>query len=107
MSHPISAIVTIADTPDQAKLFVACLKAADIPAFTDGSPPDEFAMSQQLLNLTSTKVMVPHDALQRAKEVLEEAFPERAPVDLEELTRQALAAEQPETPSDDSDRSSD
>jgi hypothetical protein len=96
MSEPISAIVKTARTPEQAKLFVATLKAAGIPAFTDGVLQDEFAMSQRMMNLISVKVMVPSDALERAKEVLTKYAEEGAKVDLDELTRQALEAGNPD-----------
>ena len=96
MSDPISAVVKVASSPDQAKLFVATLKAAGIPAFTDGSLPDEFSMSQQLMNLAGTKVMVPRAALELAQEELARFGDETEAIDLEELTRQALEAESPE-----------
>jgi len=91
MSQPISTVIKVAANPEQAKMFVAILAAEGIPAFIDGSPPDEFSMSQRLMNLSGVKVMVPTDAVTRAIEIL-------APVDvdMDELTRQALAAENPE-----------
>lgn len=98
MSEPISTVVRIASTPQQAKLFVAILRGAGIPAFTDAATPDEFSMSQQLMNLTSTKVKVPSDALERAEEVLKQHDEEGGKVDLDELTRQALEAENPDGP---------
>ena len=93
MSKPISTVVKIASSPDQAKMFVAMLAAEGIPAFTDGSPPDEFSMSQRMMNLSGVKIMVPTEAADRAKEIL---APHDAEVDLDELTRQALQAEDPE-----------
>ncbi|MCK5944437.1 MAG: DUF2007 domain-containing protein [Planctomycetes bacterium] len=86
MSKPISTVVKIASTPDQAKIYVAMLEAAGIPAFIDGnSSVDEFAMSQRLLNVSNVKVMVPTDAADRAREVLSETV-----VDADELARQAM-----------------
>jgi len=95
MSKPIGVIVKTANTPEQAKLFVATLRAAGIPAFTDATPPDEFAISQRMMNLISTSVMVPSEALELAKQVLAKFDEDGKTVDLEELTRQALAAEDP------------
>lgn len=93
MRNPISAVAKVAANPEQAKLFVSMLAAEGIPATTDGTPPDEFAMSQRLMNLAGCKVMVPTEALERAKEILKPAE-----VDLDELTRQALSAENSENP---------
>lgn len=98
MSDPISAVVKTATTPEQAKLFVATLKAAGIPAFTDGVLQDEFAVSQRMMNLISVKVMVPCNALERATEVLAKFDEDGAKVDVDELTRQALTAENPDGP---------
>ena len=88
MSGPISSVVKIATSVDQAKVFVAMLKAEGIPAFVDGdNAADEFAMSQRLMNMTNVKVMVPTSALEQAREIL-------APLDIseEELDRQAREA---------------
>lgn len=93
MRNPISTVAKIAANPEQAKLFVSILAAEGIPATTDGTPPDEFAMSQRLMNLAGCKVMVPTEALERAKEILKPAE-----VDLDELTRQAMAAKSPDGP---------
>lgn len=87
MSDPISTVVKVASNPEQAKIYVAMLAAEGIPAFTDGATPDEFSMSQRMMNLSNVKVMVPTDAAERAKEILQPAE-----VDLDELTRQALEA---------------
>ena len=94
MSEPISTVVKIAANPEQAKMFVAHLKAAGIPASTDSAPPDEFLMSQRMMNLNGCKVMVPTEALDRAKEILDE----HQDVDLDELTRQAMEADNPDGP---------
>ena len=93
MRDPISVVAKVAANPEQAKLFVSMLAAEGIPATTDGTPPDEFAMSQRLMNLAGCKVMVPTEALERAQEILKPAE-----VDLDELTRQAMSAESPEGP---------
>ena len=107
MSEPISSVVRTAKTPQQAKIFVAVLRGAGIPAFTDAAPPDEFAMSQQMMNLTSTKVKVPSDALERAEEVLKKHEEEGGKIDPEELARQALEAENPNGPPIGHDRNDD
>ena len=45
MNEPISTVVKVASTPDQARIYVAMLEAEGIPAFVDGnSSADEFAM---------------------------------------------------------------
>jgi len=98
MSEPISSVVRTASTPEEAKIFVSTLRGAGIPAFTDSAPPDEFAMSQRMMNLTSVEVKVPTDALERAKEVLAKHDEEGGKIDLDELTRQALEAENPNGP---------
>jgi hypothetical protein len=94
MSKPISTVVKTAANPEQAKMFVAQLAAAGIPASTDSSPPDEFSMSQRLMNLSGCKVMVPTDAADRAMDILSE----HDEVDLDELTRQAMEANNPDGP---------
>lgn len=87
MAGPIESVVRTAQTPEQAKVFVAMLMAEGIPARTDGeSLADEFATSRRLMNLLGTKVMVPTQSLERAREILQPAA-----VDPEELARQALA----------------
>jgi hypothetical protein len=86
---PISSIAAIATSPTEAKIFIAKLASEGIPAFSDGaSLPDEFAMSQRMMNLSSVAVMVPTDTLERAKEILKPME-----IDLDELTRQALSSE--------------
>lgn len=87
MSAPIEAVACIANTPAQAKVYVAMLMAEGIPARIDGETlTDEFAASRRLMNLMSTKVMVPTKSLVLAREILQ-------PADLDpaELERQALA----------------
>lgn len=87
MATPIESVVRTAQTPEQAKVFVAMLMAEGIPARTDGeSLADEFATSRRLMNLLGTKVMVPTQSLERAREILQPPA-----VDPEELARQALA----------------
>lgn len=86
MSQPIQSVARVANTPAQAKIFVAMLEAEGIPARIDGDTlADEFAASQRLLNLSGTRVLVPTSALQRAQEILQ-----MEPVDPEELERAAL-----------------
>ena len=88
MSDSISTAVKVASTPHEAKIYVAMLQAEGIPAFIDGaSAADEFAISQRLLNTLNVKVMVPTEAVERAREILKPTE-----VDMDELTRQALAA---------------
>jgi hypothetical protein len=94
MSDPISTVVKIAANPEQAKMFVAQLTAVGIPASTDSAPPDEFSMSQRMMNLNGCKVIVPTEAHERAKEILSE----HQDVDLDELTRQAIEADNPDGP---------
>ncbi len=95
MSTPITSVVRTAATPVQASVFVALLRAEGIPATTDGeSLTDEVAMSRRLMNTAGTRILVPTASLARAREVLDrDGSP---PVDLDELTAQALAAEAPE-----------
>lgn len=94
MGSSISTVVTTAANPEQAKMFVAQLAAAGIPAATDDAPPDEFSMSQRMMNLNGCKVMVPTEAMERAKEILSE----NKDVDIDELTRQAMEADNPDGP---------
>lgn len=93
MSQPLTSVVRTANSPDQAKLFVALLEAAGIPAHVDGDGlADEFATSRRMMNLVGVRVRVPTPALARAQEIL-------GPVEIddEELERQALAADDPES----------
>ena len=88
MGEPISAVVKVANTPAQAKIYVAMLEAEGIPAFVDGdSAADEFAMSQRMLNVINVRVLVPTDTLSRARAILEPSE-----VRIDDLTRQALEA---------------
>lgn len=88
MNDPISTVVKVASTPDQARIYVAMLEAAGIPAFVDGnSSADEFAMSQRLLNVSNVRVLVPTEAVERALDVLKPTE-----VDVDDLEQQALAA---------------
>lgn len=94
MSQPIQSVARVANTPAQAKIFVAMLEAEGIPARIDGETlADEFAASQRLLNLSGTRVLVPTSALQRAQEILQ-----TEPVDPEELERAALVGAPPPPP---------
>jgi hypothetical protein len=88
MTTPIESVVKVAATPSQAKIYVAMLQAAGIPARVDGdSLVDEFAAARRLVNLMGTQVMVPTGSLELARDVLQPAN-----VDQAELERQALAA---------------
>ena len=93
MNEPISTVVKVASTPDQAKIYVAMLEAEGIPAFVDGnSSADEFAMSQRMLNVSNVRVQVPTEAAERALEILKPTE-----VDEDDLTRQAMdASDDPE-----------
>jgi len=94
MSDPLTTVVRTANSPDQAKLFVALLEAEGIPARVDGDGlADEFVTSRRMLNLTGVRVYVPTASLERAKQVL-------APVEIDdaELERQAMEAVDPEGP---------
>ena len=94
MSKPISTVIKTAATATQAKMIVAQLHAAGCPATTDDATPDEFSMSQRMMNLNGCKVSVPTEALDRAKKVLSE----HEDVDIDELTRQAMEADNPDGP---------
>ncbi len=93
-AQPIESLLCVATTPAEAKALLATLMTAGIPARTDGDAlADEYAASMRLMNLLGTKVYVPTASLAQARAI---AQPE--PVDADELTRLALAAERPETP---------
>ena len=84
---PIESVARVASTPAQAKVFAAILQAEGIPARVEGDNlVDEFAASRRLMNLIGTRVMVPTQGLEAAREILQPSD-----IDLEELTRQALA----------------
>lgn len=60
-----------ARNPWDARIIVAIMEDAGIPAFIPGGLlTDEFAMSQQLMNLTAVKVRVPADRLEDAQAAL-------------------------------------
>ena len=87
MSTPIEALVKVAATPGQAKVWVTMLQANGIPARVDGdSLVDEFAAARRLMNLMGVNVMVPANCVEQARELLKPAE-----IDADELTRQALA----------------
>ena len=55
-------------------MIVGIVQAAGIPAYRPGgSLTDEFAMSQQLMNLQGVRVYVPGNRLEEARKALEEA----------------------------------
>jgi hypothetical protein len=94
MADPDAVIAKVATTPAQAKIWVALLHGAGIPAYTDGdSLADEIAVSRRVLNLNGTRVFVPKNSLEQARELLTTTT-----VDERELEAQALAAADPETP---------
>ncbi|MBL8723388.1 MAG: hypothetical protein JNK49_05045 [Planctomycetes bacterium] len=94
MADPDTVVAKVATTPAQAKIWVALLQGAGIPAYTDGdSLADEIAVSRRVLNLNGTRVFVPKNSLDRARELLT-----NTQVDEQELEAQALAAADPETP---------
>lgn len=93
-TQPIESVLCVATTPAQAKALLATLMAAGIPARTDGETlTDEYAASMRLMNLLGTKVYVPTASLAQAR-----AIAQPAAIDEHELTRLALAADEPETP---------
>ena len=92
MDRPLSAVVRVAATPDQAKVFAALLQAEGIPAYIEGDMlADEVAASRRLINLAGTRVLVPSASLERAREILG-----NTEVDPAELEQQALSAAEPE-----------
>lgn len=94
MTPPISSVVRVAKSPEQAKIFVALLAGEGIPAHIEGEGlTDEFAMSRRMVNLVAVRVMVPTTSLERARDLLAEAQVEDS-----ELERQALAADAIEAP---------
>jgi hypothetical protein len=89
----IESLVRVATTPAQAKVFVALLQGAGIPARIEGELlADEFATSRAMLNMIGTRVFVPTASLAAAQDILHPVA-----IDDDELARQALAA-----PADDS-----
>jgi hypothetical protein len=93
MTQPIASVAVVAKSVAQAKVFVALLRAEGIPAHLDGdSLADEIAISRQVMNLNGTRVMVPTNSLEQARELLAHAV-----VDQDELERQALNAADPES----------
>lgn len=65
MSQPLMSVVRTANSPDQAKMFVALLQAEGIPAHVDGDGlVDEFVTSRRMMNLTGVKVLVPTSSLE-------------------------------------------
>ncbi|MBL9080103.1 MAG: DUF2007 domain-containing protein [Planctomycetes bacterium] len=94
MPERSTTVVRVANSPTQAKLFVALLEGAGIPAYVEGDGlVDEFVTSRRMLNLSGVRVFVPTASLELARDVLADVT-----VDQDELERQALEAEDPETP---------
>ena len=72
--HPEPAQLTTARTVFEADIIVSILNGAGIPAYRPGGLlVDEFAMSQQMMNLQGVRVYVPGNRLEEARKVLEEA----------------------------------
>ena len=72
--HPEPVQVTTARTPFEADIIVSILNGAGIPAYRPGGLlVDEFAMSQQMMNLQGVTVYVPANRLEEAREALAEA----------------------------------
>ncbi|MFY9342875.1 MAG: DUF2007 domain-containing protein [Planctomycetota bacterium] len=93
-SASIEAVARVAATLEQAKVFVALLQAEGIPARIEGdSLVDEFATARKMMNLMSTRVMVPTNSVEAAREILQPAN-----IDTEELARQALAEPRQDAP---------
>lgn len=95
MTPPISSVVRVAKSPEQAKIYVALLAGEGIPAHIEGEGlVDEFAMSRRMMNLVAVRVFVPTASLERAREVLA-----ATEISEEELERQAGAEAEPAPPS--------
>lgn len=72
--HPELVVFTTAKSVFEARIIVAVLADAGIPAFVPGGQlQDEFALSQRLMNLQSVAVHVPADRLEDAERVLADA----------------------------------
>jgi hypothetical protein len=69
--HPEMVVFHRARSPFEARIVVAVLEDAGIPAFVPGGLlTDEFAMSQRLMNVQSVEVHVPGDRLDEARDAL-------------------------------------
>ncbi|MHC5063369.1 MAG: putative signal transducing protein [Planctomycetota bacterium] len=69
--HPELVEFHQARNPWEAQIILAIMEDAGIPAFIPGGLlTDEFAMSQQLMNLTAVKIRVPADRLEDAQAAL-------------------------------------
>ncbi len=74
MSSKEPAVVRTAKSPFEADVLVSILEQAGIPALRSGGMlTDEFAMTQQLMNVGGVEVRVPGDRLEEAMQVLKEA----------------------------------
>ena len=72
--HPEPALLTTARTVFEADVIVGILDEAGIPAYRPGGQlMDEFAISQQMMNLQGVRVYVPEDRKMEAQEALAEA----------------------------------
>ena len=71
-AHPAVVLFTTARSPLEARIIVAVLADAGIPAFVPGGLlMDEFAVSQRLMNVLSVEVYVPGVHLEGARAALE------------------------------------
>ncbi len=74
VEHPEPVQLTTARTVFEADIIVSILNGAGIPAYRPGSMlVDEFAMSQQLMNLQGVTVFVPGNRLDEARRALDQA----------------------------------
>lgn len=87
MNEPIC--IHVARNPIDAKIVVAMLQGEGIPAYAEGDMPnDTFSLSQQMLNLRGTRIIVPASSRELAASILANA----RTIDDAELAAQALAA---------------
>ena len=58
----------------EAQVLAGILRSAGIPAYVEGGMlVDEFAATQQLMNLQAVRILVPASSLDRARAALDEA----------------------------------
>ncbi|HEX9793450.1 MAG TPA: DUF2007 domain-containing protein [Planctomycetota bacterium] len=69
MAEPVELMS--AQSPAEAQIVASLLESAGIPVQLNGEALwDEFAVSQRALGLLGTKVMVPEDRLEEARQVI-------------------------------------
>ena len=72
--HPEPALLTQARNVFEADVIIGILDEAGIPAYRPGGQlTDEFAISQQMMNLQGVRVYVPSNRLEDAQAALSEA----------------------------------